>query len=396
MVFEPIPEVANHPFVQKKVQHFQKLFSNNGIQFMYIPSWDQWREWKKKNPSFPSQALWEALPFYSRNFSKEWMEFQKKPAPHLSEEDLDTATIQQFSIRWTAHYFRNLTSRKYHNLLIPQPKQTNSCNSYPFLFIGAGPQFEDEIPCLFSNANKYFILASDTALGSCLAFGIQPNAVLSIDPGLGTYYHLIPAIQNQIPILTWLGGVDLSFLPNDYPIYYFLTYYPLDQFLQQTQGWDESYLLSNPTRNIAGIALSLCSFFGFSYFFTSGMDFIGMHGKTHARGTGYEIYYQSKIHRKQTLESLYPLKIYGYRIHPKNQLAKNALQTHSQNLKIPILQGREGISQNGEFHPIPKNFFPEYMVLSLDSFYLQIKKFQNQLSTLPGVHPQVLKRYLSR
>ena len=74
--------------------------------------------------------------------------------------------------------------------------------------IAAGPSLDEQIPVL--KQKKRFIIASDTGLPSLLAWGIEPDAVISIDCQIWSYNHFMAS--PELPPKTRLF-VDLASPP---------------------------------------------------------------------------------------------------------------------------------------------------------------------------------------
>ncbi len=201
---------------------------------------------------------------------------------------------------WVRNFFRHLRqsgeNKKSYRLLsgvLPANPKKIGC------FVGASPDLESEIDWIRENQNHVFLLASDTSLGFLLANGIHPDAVLSIDSGLGTSYHFPDGTPENIPIISWFGGSTRIFdLKNPKIIY--LSTHPLDQILG-SRFYPNAPILENPTLNVAGLALSVCKAFGAGAMILKGVGFSREAGKTHCRTSGYERYDRFFLERKVSL-----------------------------------------------------------------------------------------------
>ncbi|TGK03683.1 DUF115 domain-containing protein [Leptospira selangorensis] len=238
-------------------------------------------------------------PNYSRRYpdlSQRISSFFQKKEP-ISQNKL---AKQEFGRLWVRNFFKHLKI------------SSESPNSYRILgktlspktgrvgcFVGASPNLESEIDWIRQNKEKLFLLSSDTALGYLLENDIQPHAVLSIDSGLGTFYHFPESIPENIPIFTWFGGACRIFdLKNPKIIY--LSTHPLDQILG-AKFYPKAPILENPTLNVAGLAVSLLQSLGAESVLLKGFGFEREGGKTHCRSTGYERYDRFFIDRKRSL-----------------------------------------------------------------------------------------------
>ncbi|PJZ70089.1 hypothetical protein CH373_09870 [Leptospira perolatii] len=224
--------------------------------------------YSRKFPELASEIL-----SYFRN-----LDFSEKPL----------TVKERFSRIWVRNYFRHL------RIFFENPKNFRLIGAKKTrmdgvaCFVGASPSLEKEIHWLKKYSKNIFILSSDTSLSFLVSQGISPDAVLTIDSGLGTSYHFRESASKEVPIITWFGGSAYVFdLPN--PKWIYLSTHPLDQIAGATffKGTES---LTNPSKNMAGMAFSVLHSLGFEKVFTLGLDFERENGKTHCRGTGYEIF----------------------------------------------------------------------------------------------------------
>lgn len=171
------------------------------------------------------------------------------------------------------------------------------------LFTGASPELESEVDEIFKKRENLFLISSDTSSFFLIKSGIIPDAVLSVDPGRGTAYHFREDFPDSIPIITWMGGnTELFRKPN--PIFLVFTTYPLDQLMLSFLRIIK--MIPNPGLNISTLALSIAENFGVRDFGFAGINFHSMDGKTHCRGTGYELFRISQVDRMHTMEGYLP------------------------------------------------------------------------------------------
>ncbi len=370
--------------MRRRPEALQEEFAKQGVLFQYTGSIED-------IPTYNKEFYSVGLPFYIRNYSREWERFEKEQKPS-NPPTLDESTIRHFSLRWTVNFIRAWNSRKIRLLRAPH----TPISTRPMLFLGAAPDLEENLTTIQQNSENFILVASDTASGYLLRSEVLPDAVLSVDPGRGTLYHLRECIDRKIPILTWMGGVDFSFLGQDYPLYYFLTTHPLDQFVGQYLGWGEDCLLPNPSRNLAGMAKSLAKFWGLKTFLYTGISFVSKGPQTHVRGTGYESYYLPKLHRRKSLEASYPRKTYGKSLSAKNSLAIQAIFSSSEDSKLTtqtLAEWVKATSFNRKGFAKEKPFHPPYEEKNLTCLFPLLPRIP---PNTPGIHDPTLRRYLSR
>jgi hypothetical protein len=276
-----------------------------------------------------------------------------------------------------------------HELEIMLPAENPS--NLPLVFIGASPELEQQLDWLKKNQKSAYYLCSDTALGFMVENNIKPHGILSIDSGRGTYFHLMKEFHKDMEIYTWLGGCRELFQKNK-PPKIFLTNYPLDQFISELYQLPDESILSNPSLNIAGMAIAIGRLWKMSEVYLAGFGLRSTQGKTHCRGTGYESYNLPLITRRKTMESLLPTRTYPSHLTHKNQNSLDNLNPYS----FPVKFLSQNMEQNNNINIDPKymkspNFSPHSIYLeppSPKSWHLISQR------NLPGVDSKIMARYL--
>ncbi|MFB5649756.1 6-hydroxymethylpterin diphosphokinase MptE-like protein [Leptospira wolffii] len=239
------------------------------------------------------------------NYLRRYPELSREILDFFQNRRLDRQNIlakNEYGRLWVRNFFRHLeiTSRNKDKYRILAKKQSTSPDRIG-CFLGASPELESEIPWIRKHRKNVFLLSSDTSLGFLLENGIRPDAILSIDSGLGTSYHFPEKIPKEIPILTWLGGSTKIFdLEN--PKILYLSTHPLDQILG-SRYYPGAPILENPILNVAGLAVSALQALGAGAVCMKGVGFTREAGKTHCRSSGYERYDRFFLNRKRSLYS---------------------------------------------------------------------------------------------
>ncbi|MCC5813313.1 MAG: motility associated factor glycosyltransferase family protein, partial [Leptospira sp.] len=335
LALEPLKEVFEDTEFQEQSQILKSAFITLGIELdffhtsekenyaKFIQDWlHQSNEANVKSQEDPSNRSLSiellAFPFYKRNFLDHWLDIQEYLHGTLQQKSTNENTIQTFAKLWTSNFFKNLQDLEASNQLpILSPPDNPLSHGKSLLFIGGGPNLEEQIETIKKHRNEFYILSSDTAIRFLISNELIPDGLISVDSGRGTFFHIPDTLPPGIQIFTWMGACRKLFNFKN-RISFFLTTHPLDQALQQFLGLDDRFILKNPSLNIAGIAIALAEFWKFSTVYLSGFALRAIHGKTHCRATGYESFYLPKINRRNTLYSLYPSRVYG-----KNRTSKN-------------------------------------------------------------------------
>lgn len=163
------------------------------------------------------------------------------------------------------------------------------CLAGPVAVCGAGPSLEEALPLLARNRGRLGIVACDTALGSLLASGIEPDLVVCLE-----------AQAHNLPDFTCLGDrpirlvADLSSHPATFravrgPKHLTATRIADSPFLARASAFAASAFpgcLPMPPLGSVGVhALALARSLGPGPVLALGLDFSFEAGKTHARGS---------------------------------------------------------------------------------------------------------------
>lgn len=254
------------------------------------------------------------------------------------------------------------------------------------VFTGASPILEEEVEDLIQERSRFFLLSSDTSAYFLYKKKILPDAILSIDSGRGTAYHFREDLPESIPIITWLGGNTEIFLKKN-PIYIYLSSFPLDQIL--ALYLKEALILKNSGLNIATLALSMAEEFDCLDFSLAGVSFLSYKGKSHCRGTGYEMYKSPQINRKSPLESYFP----GY--------YRGTLSNKNKNSLAVLQKSRYGTQS---FKNMSDSIAKQFTLMKNQNLPLEIlRKFiqslqsgeiHKELSEILGLTDSVMNRYI--
>ncbi|NCN09881.1 MAG: DUF115 domain-containing protein [Leptospira sp.] len=337
-------------------------------------------------------------PYYKRQFPELCQTFEKKFQEFREnlgniKKGINQNTIDHFSYRWTSNYFQNLLESDTFRILKPDQFSPK----LPAVFVGASSILENQWESIRKYRNSIYLISSDTALKSILHLGIIPDAVISVDSSRGTHFHLMEKLPPGINIFTWLGGSRIQFYTRQ-NLYLFLTNHPLDQWTAQINRIPDNWILNNPSRNIAGLCISLARYLGFRSIYLAGFELKSQSDKTHVRGTGYESYGIPLLNRKKSLTSFYPRRVYSKEYTQKNSESMKAILS-TKNIEVKILDDSSNqlsslISDHGN------NKFTSYYKSQLDylEFPLPASLYLNSIAgqEISGISKQVVKRFQSQ
>jgi hypothetical protein len=268
-------------------------------------------------------------PYYEKNYKEELDRFIDRLSLPVS---IQKKTEEHFSKLWLRNFCIHIQKIQLQKKIAFLKQNSFDWKNKDVLFVGAAPLLEEQIKTIRQNQHRYIILSSDTSIHYLLYTGVPVDAIVSIDAGRGTYYHLRSNIPQHIPFFTWLGGNRLIWeLKN--PIYVYLSTYPPDQVLQTILG-NQYPTLENPSLNVAGLAKALAYTFGSPRFVLAGVNFQSVGTKTHCRGTGYESYYMDKTSRYKPLEGFRAGSYEKEKMSSKNKNSWNAIWKQPDNMEI--------------------------------------------------------------
>ena len=107
-------------------------------------------------------------------------------------------TTRFFGKRWIFNTFRNFNTIE--TFIIPARR------SSPVLVTGSGPSLSDSLKLIQSRRGRLFVLALSSSLRTLLSAGIQPDAVISTDPGFWASVLLRDLGDKSTPVLSPLSA----------------------------------------------------------------------------------------------------------------------------------------------------------------------------------------------
>lgn len=108
------------------------------------------------------------------------------------KERINAATFRRFSALWKKNIGMNssVINARVSSLSDFVSKNKESLSGRPFVVVAAGPSLSEILPHLKEMGRRAFIVAVDTALRSCLDYGVEPDFVVLCDPQFYAYRHI--------------------------------------------------------------------------------------------------------------------------------------------------------------------------------------------------------------
>ncbi|GMO29252.1 MAG: hypothetical protein Pg6A_17350 [Termitinemataceae bacterium] len=201
----------------------------------------------------------------------------------------DYSVQAYFGLRWFSNIVRNITSAEAQQGFIPPVRNAAIC--------AAGPSLDIQLELLQKKQNELFIIATDTALGSLIAAGIKPNAVISIDCQHISYLHFMYNGFNRlskIPLFLDLASPPLLTEASE-KSFFFSSGHPLSRYISLV--FKDLISIDTSGGNVSYAAVSLAEKLGAKKIELYGADFAYPEGITYTKGAYFYPYLQKRATR---------------------------------------------------------------------------------------------------
>ncbi|MBI3395581.1 MAG: DUF115 domain-containing protein [Spirochaetia bacterium] len=293
-----------------------------------------------------AEARWSVQLFVTPAYRRLFPDLESRVTRVISGEDnsVQASTTRRFFRLWMRHSLARIRQAE------PLPFVGGlTLGGRTVVFCGASPNLTVHLESFLKSGAREaaVIVCSDTALAPVLSLGVQPDLVLSVDAGAGTAYHCAAAEQlseqmrgrqslSSIPCLSWTGGSPAlsAFFKS---VLYYRTTFPLDQLYALGGPLSDIPEWTNPTMNVAGLALWVASQGGGKHVLLLGTDLVSQGGVTHTRGTGYSYYAVAGTSRVWRPE-MYAPRGYGPELTQKNRAAAEGLKELGRKLGVRVFR----------------------------------------------------------
>jgi hypothetical protein len=171
------------------------------------------------------------------------------------------------------------------------------------LVAAAGPSLEAQADEIAQRASAgAFLIATDTTLPFFNKKGLRPDAVVTLDCQLISYYHFMEGYPAGTPLVMDLSSPPLI-AKLAAPIHFFSSGHPFCRYI--ASRWKSFPALDTSGGNVTHAALSLAMRLGASEVRLYGADFSYPRGKSYARGTYIYSYFSMRASRLAPVEGLF-------------------------------------------------------------------------------------------
>ncbi|GMO49887.1 MAG: hypothetical protein Ta2G_07090 [Termitinemataceae bacterium] len=207
----------------------------------------------------------------------------------------DYSVQVHFGKRWFSNIIRNLyAAEKQLSFDIPMHNAA---------ICAAGPSLDGQLEEIKKEQadNNFFVLATDTSLGTLLQANIKPDAIVSMDCQHISYYHFVGYTKEikDIPLFLDIASPSLlSKLSNK--VFFFLSAHPLCSYIEK--HFRNLPRLDTSGANVTYASLSLAQKAGAKNIKVFGADFSYPQGCAYTRGAYFYPYFDRSACRLKPVE----------------------------------------------------------------------------------------------
>lgn len=221
--------------------------------------------------------VWPATTRYAAGF-REVFESQLVDVLRASRGNIATTAI--FQSQWIDNFFENVA------LAVNDPGIASlgqQLAGHPAIIVSAGPSLEKNGHLLAEAKGKAVIIAAGSAIHPLLTHGVEPDLLVSFDPGEFNYRHFEQLHTRTIPLVyvpTIFPRILKEYLGPRFTAA--MNTFPFISWVFRELGEEKGLLSSGPS--IANVCWHLANVLGLNPIILVGQDLAFTDGKTHAAG----------------------------------------------------------------------------------------------------------------
>lgn len=212
-----------------------------------------------------------------------WEAIENAVVSFKQRREINRNTLIRFGRLWVRNLARNLgrfvDSRAVGDL-------TGCLRGVPTLILGAGPSLDRVLPHLPELAERMAIIAVDTALGPCMAQGVEPDFLVVVDPQYWNTRHLDRSTPSRTILISESSTHPRVFeLLGRLPTYFCSSLFPLGEYLESAIGARGKLGAGG---SVSTTAWDFARVIGSSEIVTAGVDLGFPNHQTHCSGSFFE------------------------------------------------------------------------------------------------------------
>ena len=237
-----------------------------------------------------------------------------------NKDKINNATLERFAPVWKRNILKNIDSiKKINEGRIAGLRISSVCEyedkfaGKPFVILAAGPSLAEILPRLAEIKKKSVVIAVDTALRSCLRFGVEPDFIVLCDPQYYAYRHVAGLASPSSVLVTELAAYPSVFHFPCREISLFASSCPLEKL-----GFDSSFVSDDKKRgsltsggSVSTAAWDFARLCGAKKIYFAGLDLGFPKNETHARGSTFEETVHSSSNKLSTAETAGIASLFG-------------------------------------------------------------------------------------
>ncbi|HOV15442.1 MAG TPA: DUF115 domain-containing protein, partial [Spirochaetota bacterium] len=246
---------------------------------------------KKNKITNPQLIIWQPLIETNPDFFL----FQlRKIKDFIQKETFSNNATNYFGFIESKNIIRNICRLDEIDII----KKSDVKIDLPALVISSGFSLKDNIDFIKKIIHKVYVFALPSALPYLEYNNIEPDFVIAVDPGYGTFYHLAK-YKKTIKLITTLSINPTVFNLNNYKPFFF----NYDNQLENIFYKDTNIIKSFPEGSVIFNTLRIVKLLGFNDIIIIGQDFGFKDGRSHIYDGLFEKEFLNKVDYFLTLES---------------------------------------------------------------------------------------------
>ncbi|MBN1835428.1 MAG: DUF115 domain-containing protein, partial [Spirochaetales bacterium] len=216
----------------------------------------------------------------------------------LDRREVNLNTLNRFGRLW----LRNLTANLREFVLCPGVEGLRgSFDGVPALVLAAGPSLDRLLPELPRLRERTLLVAVDTSFGLCVAAGVEPDLLVTVDPQYWNTRHLDRVVvEKAVTVSESSAHPRLFRRPGpEAPLYFVSSFFPLGRLLEEAVGARGRVGAGG---SVATTAWDLARLLGCRPVYMGGLDLGYPGSRTHCRGAFFEERAHDRSFRLATAE----------------------------------------------------------------------------------------------
>lgn len=240
-----------------------------------------------------SLIYWQ--PFIESN-SGQFLPLLKSINGIIKKSTLSSNTADKMDFLETKNLFLNIHNLKKIDIITPEIKKQKN----PAFILSSGYSLKDNISYIKKAASYGTTFALPSAVPYLISRDVIPDYIIAVDPGYGTFYHLLQYAQLPLTVLTTLNITPSTFRLSNFNFLYFSYNSKFEKYIYN----QKNIVTSDPEGSVFFNVLSIIIQLGFTDALIFGQDFGFKDNRSHIEGGAFENIFITRSSYFDTLEQL--------------------------------------------------------------------------------------------